>query len=142
MAARKPTPKAAAEQAAATPPPAAVVVDKDATDADVKAAQEQAEADAKAAEELAAKEKAQADAKAAEELAAKEQAEADAKAAEELAVKEQAKTAELEPLEYVVNSPVNHDGESYGVGDYIYLTAKQAARLVANGTISLTGESA
>jgi acyl-CoA reductase-like NAD-dependent aldehyde dehydrogenase len=126
MAARKPTPKAAAEKAAATPPPAAVVVDKDATDADVNAAQEQAEADAKAAEELAAKEKAQ----------------ADAKAAEELAAKEKAKAAALEPLEYVVNSPVNHDGESYSVGDYIYLTAKQAERLNNNGTISPTGESA
>lgn len=42
MAARKPTPKAAAKKAAATPPP--VVVDKDATEANVKAAQEQAEA--------------------------------------------------------------------------------------------------
>lgn len=143
MAARKPTPKAAAKKAAATPPP--VVVDKDATEANVKAAQEQAEADAKAAEELAAKEQAEADAKAAEELAAKEQA--DAKAAAELAAKEQAEAAKkdthkVEELEYLVRSPVLHNGDEYRVGDHIYLTAKQAERLNADGNISLTGESA
>lgn len=120
MAARKPTPKAAAEKAAATPPPAAVVVDKDATDADVNAAQEQAEADAKAAEELAAKEKALADAKAAEELAAKKKAE--------------------DEREYLVSEPLLHNGDSYKPGDYIYLTRGFAESLKAKGIITNAGE--
>lgn len=119
MAARKPTPKAAAKKAAATPPP--VVVDKDATEANVKAAQEQAEADAKAADELAAKEKAEADAKAAEEAAF------------------QAEKVEDE-REYLVSEPLLHNGDSYKPGDYIYLTRGFAESLKAKGIITNAGE--
>ena len=95
----------------------------------------QTAAQKKAAEEKA---KAEAQAKADAEAQAKVDAEAQAKADAEAAAKAKA----TEELEYQVLEPLLHDGESYAPSDYIYLTAKQAERLLARSVIRLTGERA
>jgi len=88
-----------------------------------------------AAQKKAAEEKAQTKADA--EAEAKAEAEAQAKADVEAAAKAKA----TETLEYQVLEPLLHNGETYAPNEYVYLTAKDAERLVARSVIRLTGES-
>ncbi len=88
-----------------------------------------------AAQKKAAEEKAKTEADA--EAQAKADAEAQAKADAE--AKAQAKASEK--LEYEVLEPLLHNGETYAPKEYVYLTAKDAERLVARSVIRLTGES-
>ena len=102
------------------------------TAAQKKAAEGKAQAEA----EAQAKADAQAQAKADAEAQAKADAEAQAKADAE------AKAKATEELEFLVLEPLLHDGEPYAPDDYIYLTAKEAERLLARSVIRMTGERA
>lgn len=93
-----------------------------------------------AAQKKAAEGKAQAEAEAQAKADAEAQAKADAEA--QAKADAEAKAKATEELEYQVREPLLHDGESYAPSDYIYLTAKQAERLLARSVIRLTGERA